>query len=105
MAAMTPAVIQLFSRWGCVSAAVGVFGATGGKKHQYNRLLSKSRLLHSFSLQPTEDLTPEGLNAPTEVSSDTECSRNRNRPWGRMARTGAWDGKDSEDPCILTPQA
>lgn len=29
MAAVTPTVTQLFSRWGCVSAAVGVFGAIG----------------------------------------------------------------------------
>lgn len=33
MAAVTPAVTQLFSGWGGVSAAVGVFGAIGGKKH------------------------------------------------------------------------
>lgn len=105
MAAMIPTVTQLFSRWGCVSAAVGGFGATGGKKHQYNGCRPKSRLFHSFSLQPTEGLTPKGCNAPTEVSSDTECSRGRNRPWRRTAKTGAWDGKDSDDPCILTPQA
>lgn len=68
MAALTPTVTQLFSRWGCVSAAVGglegVFGATGGKKHQYNGYRPKSRLFHSFSLQPTEGLTAKGCNAP-----------------------------------------